>query len=242
MTVSLIPEPSFTVLPSADGVLPSLTSLPNVGLSLFSHDFKVMSGLLPGSSGTGGPMGDAIVLVSLAITAFKQPLRDFGGLFRLLEPPATDVVGTIVILGGAVDVGDGKEGLATTGVIVVDEGKLRCFNFNVPVGDDGGCFVTGLLLGTYELPDTEDTGLLGLLFWGDFTADRLSASVLLFKLLEGAGWSGFESFFPLLTNELADFFRGGRDVEGLTEPCGFVVRLKACWESSSGSGEAATAG
>lgn len=149
MTVSLIPEPSFTALPSADGVLPSLTSLPSVGLSLFSHDFKVMSGLLPASSGTGGPTsGEATVLVSLAITAFKQPFRDLGGLFKLLEPPATDVVGTIVILGGAVDVGDGKEGLATTGVIVVDEGKLRCFNFNVPVGDDGGCFVTGLLLGT----------------------------------------------------------------------------------------------
>lgn len=47
---------------------------------------------------------------------------------------------------------------------------------------------------------------------------RLSVSVLLFIPLEGAGWSGLASFFPLLTSELADFFRGGRDVEGLTEP------------------------
>lgn len=242
VTVSLMPAPSLSVPASTADVLPSFPSLPSVGLSLFSHVFNVTSGLGVPISGTAGTSGDAIVLVSLAITALRHPLRDFGGLLRLFVPPATEVVGTIVMLGAAVDVGDGRAGLATTGVIVVEEGKLRCFSLSAPVGDEGGCFATGLLLDMYAPPaGVAEVGLLGLLFCGDFGVGRLSASAGLGPPAR-AGCSGLASFFPLLTKELLDFFTGGRDAEGLKDPWGFVVRLKACWECSVGSGEAATAG
>lgn len=226
VTVSLMPAPSLSVPASTADALPSF---PNVGLSLFSLVLSVTSGLVPPISGTAGTSGDAIVFVSLAITALRHPLRDLGGLLRLFVPPATEVVGTIVMLGAAVDVGDGRAGLATTGVMVVDEGKLRCFSLSAPVGDDGGCFATGLLLDMYVPAGVAEAALLGLLFCcGDLGTGRLSASAG-FGTPASAGCSGLESFFPLLTKELLeDFFTAGRDVEGLNDPWGFVVKLKAC--------------
>lgn len=123
----------------------SLDSLPKVGLSLFSEDLTPPSGLGGPEEGSDGGKDGAAVLVSLAMTALRDPFLDFGGLFRLLldAPP----VGTMVMLAADDDEGDGSCAgctLGATGVMVVEEGRLRCFNLRVlPGGADDADFEEG---------------------------------------------------------------------------------------------------